>query len=355
MREVDFVRPQTVCLDASTACQLQCPACPTAGRVIKQELHTGYLKANDFRKFLEQNTFVRHVELSNWGEMFLNPQLREILEHAHACQVTLSADNGVNFNQASETIIEALVRYHLRSMTVSIDGASQATYMQYRVGGDFDQVLRNIRLLNQFKQQYRSEYPRLRWQFIAFGHNQHEIEAARKLAASLDMAFYVKLAWDDLYTEAFSPVTDRDQVRQATGLGVADRQEYLERYGKSYIGDTCAQLWLAPRINFDGRLLGCSINYWSDYGNVFTDGLSECLADSRLARTRQMLQGVRPAEADSPCLQCQVYNDMQASGRWLQAAQLQTMANPKTGAATQGQGPRSMLSRLWSRLAWWRR
>jgi len=79
------------------------------------------------------------------------------------------------------------------SLTVSIDGASPKSYAQYRVKGDFDRVIGHIRRINDFKRKHRSGWPILTWQFIVFGHNEHEIETARKMAGELGMGFRAKM------------------------------------------------------------------------------------------------------------------------------------------------------------------
>jgi MoaA/NifB/PqqE/SkfB family radical SAM enzyme len=125
------------------------------------------------------------VELSNYGELFLNPELPKIMEHAFTSGVQLTADNGANLNTVREETLEALVKFRFRRITCSIDGASAETYVRYRVGGCFETVIANIRKIQEYKSRYGSRYPRLAWQFISFPHNQHEIEPARKLARQL--------------------------------------------------------------------------------------------------------------------------------------------------------------------------
>ena len=77
-------------------------------------------------------------------------------------------------------------------MTVSIDGATPETYKIYRRGGDFNKVISNIKTINKFKKQYHSESPRLIWQFIPFGHNEYEIDKAKKMAKKLSLQIMVK-------------------------------------------------------------------------------------------------------------------------------------------------------------------
>ena len=73
--------PTSVCIDASTLCQLNCPSCymrlENSGGVGK-----GFLKYKDFKKFLDDHKFIKRIELSNSGEVFLNPELPKIIKYA---------------------------------------------------------------------------------------------------------------------------------------------------------------------------------------------------------------------------------------------------------------------------------
>ena len=59
---------------------------------------------------------------------------------------------------------------------LSIDGASQETYSRYRVNGNFDRVIENIKRLQAYKQKVGSEYPDLTWYMTGFNWNIHEID-----------------------------------------------------------------------------------------------------------------------------------------------------------------------------------
>jgi MoaA/NifB/PqqE/SkfB family radical SAM enzyme len=309
-----MITPRAIRLETSSFCQLRCPSCPTTARAIHPAVGSGFLRPDDFRKLLDENPSLTLIELSNYGEIFLNPQLPQILELAHRRNVAVNAANGVNLNHVRDEVLEAVVKFQLRIMTCSIDGASQETYRRYRVRGNFDKVIGNIRRINEFKQLHRSEFPRLRWQFIVFGHNEHELPKARRMAQELDMEFYVKLSWDD----AFSPVIDKDAVRRETGNGAATRAEFKERHGQDYMQGICHELWDVPQVNWNGKVLGCCRNFWGDFGgNAFADGLIESLNNEKIVYAREMLRGHAPARDDIPCTTCDIYLGRRANSRWL--------------------------------------
>ena len=149
------ITPSRIQLEASSICQLKCPCCPNTSRAIRPTIGSGFLKLLDFKKLLDQNPRIEEIGLSNYGEMFLNPKLLAIFQYAYERKVVLTANTGVNLNYANSTVLEGLVKYQFQSMACSIDGASNETYKQYRVNGDLQVVLENVKKINSFKNQYR--------------------------------------------------------------------------------------------------------------------------------------------------------------------------------------------------------
>lgn len=267
----------------------------------------------DFKNLLDANPDLRDIELSNYGETFLNPQLLDILQYAHEKGVVLHANNGTNLNHATDEVLEGLAKYKFRSLTCSIDGASQETYSIYRVRGNFDNVINNIRRINYYKEKYRTGFPELNWQYVIFGHNMHEMDIAKKMATELGMGFYFKLSWDD----DVSPIKESDLVQLRSRFGYATRDEYKEDTGDDFGRSICRQLWSQPVVNWDGKNLGCCRNFWGEFGgNAFKDGLEKTVNSDGMKHARLMLQGRADPRADIPCTTCDVYYAMEASGHW---------------------------------------
>lgn len=307
------VYPSRIRLEASTACQLRCPVCPTGQRKTRHTIcGTGTLRFADFRQLLDRNRFVREIELSNWGEVFLNRELPQILDYAFQRGVKITISNGANLNHATAEMLETLVRTRVEELTVALDGATRETYARYRVRGSFDRVIAHVRVINEWKRHYGSDRPRLIWQYIVFGHNEHEIEAAMAMAESLDMTFHPKLN----VVPEFSPVMDANRVMASTGLGkVAADPDWGHVM--------CSQLWTSPQINWDGKVLGCCHNNWQEFGgNAFSDGLASSLNSEKLVYARRMLTGEVPARSDIPCASCEFYQRMASQGAWVDGSRM---------------------------------
>ncbi|MBZ5496026.1 MAG: radical SAM/SPASM domain-containing protein [Acidobacteriia bacterium] len=301
-------------LEASTVCQLKCPVCPTARGIIRNELGSGYLTLARFRELVDRNPHISCIELSNWGEVFLNPEIYEIVEHAYKQNVVLTAANGSNFQFVSEKVLEGLVRYKFGLIVCALDGASQETYGRYRVGGDFQKAIRHIEIINSFKERYRSPFPLLRWQFILFGHNERDIPSARAYAKKLRMSFRIRPNFD----ESYSPITNSGPIRKKSRSGVSSPNGYLKSHRTMWLEKhLCGELWRSPQINWDGRILGCCINYWGDFGNAFGRSLRDALNCPQLLRAKMMLQGKAEPQEGIPCATCHVYQRMRSANDWI--------------------------------------
>lgn len=305
--------PTKIRIEAATACQLACPTCPTAEGKTFEVLGKGFLRAEDFRRLLDQGgERLRSVELSNFGEPFLNPQLLDIFRIGHERGVELTINNGANLNNVRAEVLEGLVKYGVRKLRCSIDGTTQETYGAYRRNGSLAAALANIKKINEFKAAYKTPFPELIWQFVVFGHNQHQLADARLAARVLGMGFRAKLSWD----KDWSPVTDAAAVTRQLGHAVT-RDDYLAETGEIYCGSTCLDLWDQPQINFDGRMLGCLVNYWGEFGgNAFTD-LAAAVNSPRMEYARAMLRGEAPPRDDVPCSACDIYALRQRMGKWV--------------------------------------
>ena len=292
----------SVRLDASTVCQLKCVLCPQSKGEM-EFIGRGYLSFEHFKKFVDTHRSIRNIELANYGEIFLNPQIEAIIRYAREKGVTLTAWSGVNLNTVSEAVLEALVRYRFQGMTVSIDGASRETYALYRRGGDFNRVLENIDRLNYYKHLYQSDLPFLSWQFVIFGHNEHELTSARRMAEERKMGFIARTNWDVSY----SPLRDSGRASRETGMPTPSREGH-ENARRRLSSFSCAQVWSSPQINWDGRLLGCCVNLGAAFGNVFDAGLGRCIRSRRYRHLKKAILGYTAETGDIPCVRCQYFS-----------------------------------------------
>jgi len=306
--KLENIHIKTARIEISLNCQLSCKACPNANGLITKKLKRGDLSLDNFIKFIELNKNVIKIELSNWGEPFLNKDFLSILEYANYKNIELNIDNGANLNYVDDNVLEGIVKYKLNRLSCSIDGASDKVYRKYRNGGNLQIVLKNIKIINEYKKYYNSEFPQLSWQFIVFGHNQHEVKSAEKLAKKYNMNFNLRLNWKSDYSPA-DPMGN---------VSVVSREQFYEKYKQNYKREICTQLWKNPQINWDGKILGCCNNYWQPFdGNAFENDMLTLLNLPEIEYSRSMLLGTASPKLDNPCSNCKKYFDLKKDNNWL--------------------------------------
>ena len=304
--------PKRVRLEASTVCQLRCTGCDFQ-KGGNDNLGRGFLTIGNFRKFCEMNPFIREIELSNYGEIFLNPDLIEIMYHAKEKGIALSSYNGSNFNTVSDEQLRALVDTGFRGITLSIDGVSQETYSKYRVHGDFAKVIENVKKLQKLKEKANSKYPRLVWQYILMEHNELEIVKAKQMAEQLEIPIQFKYNWDDTYKPVY-----REYIIKETGLKELTRAEYIRIHKIAPFNQICEQLFLKPQINWDGRMLGCCNRKYATFDvNVFETGLMEAMISPKYIEAKKCLLTVHPDKeifGACMCFNCKIRLQRESAG-----------------------------------------
>lgn len=299
-----LIQPYKVRLESCSLCQLDCVTCYMR-RKNTGNIGNGYLKYDDFVFFIKNNPFVKEIELSNNGEPFLNPDLLNILEYAYENKILITFSNGSNFNDVKYEILEALVKYNVRKIRISIDGASQSSYSRYRRNGNFNKVIENIKKLNNIKERYNSKTPHLTWQYILMEHNECDIENAVKMANELKMKLEFKLDWAGEY----EPL-DPKYVTKFTNLTIYNRKQWHEANGSYFANKMCSEMLFQPQINYDGRLLGCCCVYMSDWNiNVFDENLTNALNNTHYKQILiDFLKGNYNFRLDSMCKDCSANN-----------------------------------------------
>jgi pyruvate-formate lyase-activating enzyme len=181
--------PARLCIEASSACNLDCPYCFTGAGERSRERAT--LTPAFFTRLLdEMGAYLWQVEFHNWGEPLLNKHLLAMITEAHnrGLSTTFNTNFSLPFDAARA---EALVHSGLTMLGVSIDGARQSSYEQYRVKGRLELVLQNCRLVADAKRRLGSATPRMVWSFHLFAFNVGDVADAHAQATALGMEFHV--------------------------------------------------------------------------------------------------------------------------------------------------------------------
>lgn len=207
--------PIVLFLDPATMCNLKCPFCPTGNGA--SEIDKEILTQENFYKIVSnlRVSLLQRIHLYNWGEPLLNKHLAEFIGYFHERGKVTTISTNFSVKDYDDKYLEELVCSGLTEMDVSIDGASQETYGRYRIRGDLERIIRNMKKLNEVKKALGSESPHVRYKMLLNKINQHEVEDARRIAEECGAEFSLPLHFwcpDELRDEWVA-----DSVRETYG------------------------------------------------------------------------------------------------------------------------------------------
>jgi radical SAM protein with 4Fe4S-binding SPASM domain len=186
----------------------------------------------------------------------------------------------------SESIAREVIESGLDQLIISIDGATQEVYEQYRIHGNLDRVLAGTRTLVQQKKVMRSETPHIVFQFLVVAPNEHQIPEVLKMAQDLGVD-EVRLKTAQVYDyKNGNPLLPKDErysryVRKEDGS-----------YGvKNALENQCWRMWSGCVITWDGRVVPCCFDKDATHalGNLREQSFNEIWNGSDYKRFRRTL------------------------------------------------------------------
>jgi radical SAM protein with 4Fe4S-binding SPASM domain len=253
--------PISISVEPTTSCNLRCPQCPSGLRSFTRP--TGMLDLVLFQKIIEETkNHLVYLTLYFQGEPYLNPNFLEMVSFASKNKIyTATSTNGhyLDPKMAKQTVKSGLDR-----LIISIDGTTQKSYQNYRVGGKLEKVKEGIDNLVQSKKELKSRTPYLILQFIVFNHNENEIEEIKLWAKNWEIDLQLKTAQIYDYEQGVALIpTNEKYARYKT-------QENNEIRIDNALDDQCWRMWQSCVITWDGKVVPCCFDKDAKYqfGNL---------------------------------------------------------------------------------------
>jgi len=212
-----------------------------------------------FKKFVLQ--IKKHVHSLTFyfqGEPYLNPDFLKMVRTAS--DNNLYTITSTNAHYLNDEVSKQTIQSGLDEIIISIDGTSQETYEQYRVGGQLDKVLAGAQNIIKWKKELKSRKPYVVFQFVAFRSNEHQVNDIKKLGRDMG-ADIVRIKTAQIYDFENSQ-------------GMIPKNEALSRYKKNSSGkweiknrllDQCWRMWQACVITWDGKIVPCCFDKDAKY------------------------------------------------------------------------------------------
>ena len=256
-KPVIWGKPVSLSFEPTTSCNLRCPECPSGLRSFTRP--TGMLQSDLFRQIMDELApTLTYLILYFQGEPYLNPAFLDFVRYAH--EKNIYTATSTNAHYLDDENAKATVESGLDRLIISIDGTTQDTYEQYRIGGKLEKVLQGTKNVVKWKAALGSSTPHIVFQFLAVRPNQHQISELGDLAKDLgvdQVAVKTAQLYDFEHGNDLMPTIDKySRYKQR------DDGSYIL---KSNLMNHCWKMWHSSVVTWDGQVVPCCFDKDAKY------------------------------------------------------------------------------------------
>lgn len=174
----------TVHLEVTERCNASCPQCARNinGGEVNPQLHDAELTLDDVKTILKPD-FIKQLKrlymCGNYGDPISAKDTLEIFEYIRSNNATMQLSFHTNASAKTpewwSRLPAAMGKSHY--VVFSVDGLEDTNHL-YRQGTVWKKIMENAEAFIQAG-------GRARWDYIVFGHNEHQVEEARALAEKM--------------------------------------------------------------------------------------------------------------------------------------------------------------------------
>ncbi len=184
------------------------------------------------------------------GEPYLNPKFLDQVTYASSKKIYTATSTNAHY--LDDEMAKKTVESGLDRLIISIDGTTQETYEQYRVGGKLEKVIEGTQNVIKWKKKLNSRTPHVIFQYLVVKPNEHQLEEVQSLAKDLgvdEVAFKTAQIYD-----------------YENGSDLIPTQEKFSRYRqkpngkweiKNRLINHCWKMWHSCVITWDGKVVPC--------------------------------------------------------------------------------------------------
>jgi radical SAM protein with 4Fe4S-binding SPASM domain len=294
---VQWGYPVSISFEPTTSCNLRCPECPSGLRAFTRP--TGMLQKDFFTETIDQlHKDLLYLVFYFQGEPYLNPSFLDMVKYA--AEKKIYTATSTNAHYLTDANAKRTIESGLDRLIISIDGTTQETYQQYRIGGKLEKVIEGAKNIVKWKKEMNSKTPFVVFQFLVVKHNEHQIEDIKKLAKEIgvnDVWFKTAQVYDyENDPNNLIPTIDKFSRYRKTAHG---KTEF-----KGKLSNQCWRLWHDPVITWDGLVAPCCFDKDAQHrlGNLKEKSFKEIWKNGEYSKFRsQILKGRKNIDICANC------------------------------------------------------
>jgi len=239
-----------VVLETSASCQLSCPLCFL--RSYSERPDPPLMPVEVAEEVAPYLSGLQSVELTGWGEPFMNPRLFEIIEvvKGHFSGKINMTTNGMLLDRKK---MARLVDLGLDTICISTDAAREETYRRCRPGGQFSRLRQVFEDFVGIRDQKNSQMPLLFAGFLLRKDHLHELPEFVGMAAGHGLDGVVFQSLTGVFSE-----TGMSQMTHSAYYGNDFDHSLLKRaFDRAYDSAPPGFVLVGPESFFKERIGGC--------------------------------------------------------------------------------------------------
>jgi radical SAM protein with 4Fe4S-binding SPASM domain len=194
--------------------------------------------------------YLVYIILYFQGEPYLHPRLFDFIAFASRRRIYTAISTNAHY--LHEANAKKTVESGLSRLIISIDGTTQDTYAQYRVGGNLNKVIEGAKNIVKAKKEAGSSLPHVIFQFLVVKPNQHQIQEIKDLAREVgvdQVLFKTAQVYDYTQGNPLIPTIERFSryKRQPDGTYAI----------KNKLLNHCWKMWHSCVFTWDGQVVPC--------------------------------------------------------------------------------------------------
>ena len=304
------INPLNYQVVVASVCNLRCISCPLGNRPRQS---AGLMAARTYRqvldKILVENPMVGMVQLYNWGEPLLNPELAEIIRITGNRSVLCAVSSNLDVRHDFEDVVAARPGI----FRISVSGTGE-TYALTHTGGRWNRVEANMRRLASYRSRHCPDLP-VEVTYHLYRHNSGipsaQVEAlCRELGFTFRAHLAALLPLDNVVDVARGEPLGEEAQRAAQMLAMPIEQALSQAAAQR---DRPCAMDHAVNIEWDLSVKHCGL-YYGPEDNRVTDNYLELPLEAFLLRRRDS-RLCRRCKGRGLHRFCAIYTDQDGSSR----------------------------------------
>lgn len=296
-KPVQWGYPVSISFEPTTSCNLRCPECPSGLRAFTRP--TGMLKKDFFSQTIDDiHKELLYLIFYFQGEPYLNTSFLEMVKYASDKGIYTATSTNAHYltDEAARKTVES----GLDRLIISIDGTTQDTYKQYRVGGNLEKVIEGAKNIVKWKKELNSKTPFVFFQFLVVKHNEHQVEEIKRLAKEIGVD-EVRFKSAQVYDYANDPNQLIPTIDKYSRYKKNSDGSYTP---KNKLANRCWKLWHANVITWDGLVVPCCFDKDATHqlGNLKNESFKNIWQNDNYKQFRgELMQGRKNIDICANC------------------------------------------------------